>query len=237
MKTRPLPRPLQRIDPEGRRAMPEVTALEPAPGRLGGFVLEVDEAVRFRVSGDLCQRWGLQLGNRLSTAELESLAQEAGDAEAMERAVHYLSYRPRTCREVRRYLGKHGLSGHADPAIDRCIELGYLNDEAYARAFVRERVRLKPRGRPRLVSELLGRGVDRDIAERAVETTLVEEGVSESTLLRELARRRVRSLRSLDPPAARRRLSAFLGRRGFRTGAIREVVLELIPDEPDGGEA
>ena len=196
----------------------------------------MDETVRFRVSGDLCQRRGLQLGNRLSTAELESLAEEAGDAEAMERAVHYLSYRPRTCREVRRYLGKHGLSGHADPAIDRCIELGYLNDEAYARAFVRERVRLKPRGRPRLVSELLGRGVDRETAERAVETTLAEEGVTESTLLREVARRRARSLRSLDPPAARRRLSAFLGRRGFRAGAIREVVLELIPDRPDGGE-
>ena len=216
--------------------MPVVTALEPAPGRLGGFVLEVDEAVRFRVSGDLCQRRGLQLGNRLSTAELESLAEEAGDAEAMERAVHYLSYRPRTCREVRRYLGKHGLSGHADPAVDRCIELGYLNDEAYAQAYVRERVRLKPRGRPRLVSELLGRGVDRETAERAVETTLAEEGVTESTLLREVARRRARSLRSLDPPAARRRLSAFLGRRGFRAGAIREVVLELIPDRPDGGE-
>ena len=216
--------------------MPVVTALEPAPGRLGGFVLEVEEDFRLRVSGDLFQRRGLQLGNRLSTAELESLAQEAGDTEAMERADHYLSYRPRTCREVRRYLGKHGLSGHADPAIDRCIELGYLNDEAYARAFVRERVRLKPRGRPRLVSELLGRGVDRETAERAVETTLAEEGVTESTLLREVARRRARSLRSLDPPAARRRLSAFLGRRGFRAGAIREVVLELIPDRPDGGE-
>lgn len=216
--------------------MPVVTALEPAPGRLGGLVLEVDEAVRFRVSEDLCQRRGLHIGDRLSTAELESLVQEAGDAEAMERAVHYLSYRPRTCREVRRYLGKHGLSGHADPAIDRCIELGYLNDEAYARAFVRERIRLKPRGRPRLVSELLGRGVDRDTAERAVERTLAEEGVTEAALLREVAQRRARSLRNLDPPAARRRLSAFLGRRGFRTGAIREVVLELLPDESDGGE-
>jgi regulatory protein len=217
--------------------MPVVKALEPAPGRLGGFVLEVDEAVRFRVSEDLCQRRGLQVGDRLSTAELESLARDAGDAEAMERAVHYLSYRPRTCREVRRYLGKHDLSGHADAAIDRCLELGYLNDEAYARAFVRERIRLKPRGRPRLVSELLGRGVDRDTAERAVETTLDEEGVTEAVLLREVALRRVRSLRSLDPPAARRRLSSFLGRRGFRTGAIREVVLELLPDQPDGGES
>ncbi len=215
--------------------MPIVTALEPAPGRLGGFLLEVDDLVRFRVSEDLCQRGGLHVGARLSAAELEVLGQEAGDSEAMNRAVHYLSYRPRTCREVSRYLGKHGLSRHADAAIERCIELGYLNDEVYARALVRERIRLKPRGKPRLVSELLGRGVDRDTAERAVETALDEEGVTEAALLREVALRRARSLKGLDPPVARRRLSAFLGRRGFRTSAIRQVVSELLPDEPDGG--
>ena len=217
--------------------MSVVTALEKAPGRIGGFLLEVDEVLLFRVSEDLRQRRDLHVGAHVSAAELESLGREAGESEAMDRTVHYLSYRPRTCREVRRYLGKHGLSRFADTAIGRCVELGYLDDEAYARAFVRERIRLKPRGRPRLVSELLSRGIDRDTAEQAVETALDEEGVTEAALLRVVALRRARSLRDLDPPAARRRLAAFLGRRGFRTGAIREVVRELLPDEPDGGPA
>jgi len=217
--------------------MSVVTALEPAPGRLGGFLLEVDEVVLFRVSGDLRRSRNLHVGAQVSAAELESLGLEAGESEAMDRTVHYLSYRPRTCREVRRYLGKHGLSRFADATIGRCIELGYLDDEAYASAFVRERIRLKPRGRPRLVSELLSRGIDRDTAEQAVETTLDEEGVKEADLLRDVALRRAHSLRNLDPPAARRRLAAFLARRGFRTGAVREVVRELLPDEPDGGRA
>jgi len=217
--------------------MSVVTALEKAPGRIGGFLLEVDDVVLFRVSEDLRQRRDLHVGAHVSAAELESLGREAGEREAMDRTVHYLSYRPRTRREVRRYLGKHGLSRFADTAIDRSVELGYLDDEAYAIAFVRERIRLKPRGRPRLVSELLSRGIDRDTAEQAVETALDEEGVTEAGLLREVALRRARSLRDLDPPAARRRLAAFLGRRGFRTGAIREVVRELLPDEPDGGQA
>ena len=174
---------------------------------------------------------------RLTVAELEALAREAGHAEAMDRAVHYLSYRPRTCREVRRYLGKHGLSRYADAAIDRCVEVGYLNDEAYARAYVRERIRLKPRGRPRLVSELLTRGVDRDTAERAVGAALEEEGVTEAELLLDVAARRARSLRGVDPPAARRRLSAFLARRGFRAGEIRDAVQQLIPDPTDSVDA
>ena len=217
--------------------MPVVTALERAPGRLGGFVLEADQTARFRVSEDLCQRRDLRLGRRLTVAELEALALEAGHSEAMDRAVHYLSYRPRTCREVRRYLGKHGLSRYAADAIGRCLEVGYLNDEAYSRAYVRERIRLKPRGRPRLVSELLTRGVDRETAELAVEAALAEEGITEAELLLAVATRRARSLRRLDPPAGRRRLSAFLARRGFRAGEIRDAVLQLIPDPADSGDA
>lgn len=215
--------------------MPVVTALEPIRGRLGGFVLEVDEAARFRVSEHLCQREGLRVGARLAAVELDALREEAGAAEAMDRAVHYLSYRPRTCREVRTYLGSHGLSRYADGALERCLEVGYLNDEAYAMAFVRERLRLKPRGRPRLVSELLARGVDRQTADRAVDAALDDEGVSEDALLRDVAARRASSLRNLDPPRARRRLSAFLARRGFRAADIRTVVSELLPDESGQG--
>jgi regulatory protein len=217
--------------------VPVVTALERIPGGLGGFVLEAGRDIRFRVTEDLCQRRELSVGVRLTAAELETLEREAGKAEAMDRAVHYLSYRPRTCREVRRYLGKHGLSPHADAAIERCLEIGYLNDEEYARAFVRERIRIKPRGKPRLVSELLTRGVDRQVAERAVQAALDEEGVTEVDLLLDVASRRVRGLRTLDPQAARRRLSAFLARRGFRPGDIREVVRQLIPERPDSGDA
>ena len=217
--------------------MPVVTALERVSGRLGGFVLEADQTARFRVSEDLCQRRDLRVGVRLTVAELEAVAREAGHAEAMDRAVHYLSYRPRTCREVLRYLGKHGLSRYADAATDRCVEVGYLNDEAYARAYVRERIRLKPRGRPRLVSELLTRGVDRDTAEQAVGAALEEEGVTEAELLLDVASRRARSLRGVDPPAARRRLSAFLARRGFRAGEIRDAVQQLIPDPTDSVDA
>lgn len=213
--------------------MPVITALDPAPGRLGGLLVEVDGAESFRVSDDLRQALHLDVGTRLTASELESLLHEAGASEAMMRAVHYLSYRPRTCREVERYLHKHGLSSHADSTVRRCMELGYLSDESYARAFVRERIRLKPKGKPRLISELLSRGIDRQIAETAVAATLVEEGVTEAELLRSVAVRRARSLRNLDPAAARRRLAGYLGRRGFRTGEIRRLVTELLPDDPE----
>ena len=216
--------------------MPIVTALEPAPGWIGGCLVQVDGEAPFRVSEDLARRENLELGMSIEGPQLAALMYEAGCAEAMDRAVHYLSYRPRTGREVRRYLGKHRLAKYADHAIGRLIELGYLDDRGYAEAFVRERIRLKPRGAPRLVSELLARGIERQTADRAVETVLAEEGVSEQSLLRTAATRRAGALGALEPATARRRLSAYLARRGFRAGDIRQVALELLPDETDGCE-
>lgn len=210
-----------------------IEALEPVGDRLGGSWLRVEGREPFRVPEELLQRRDLEPGGQLTTAQLETLRAEAGERVALDRAVLYLSYRPRTCREVSRDLAKHGLSEHAGSAIERCRELGYLDDEKYARAFVRERLRLKPRGAFRLVSELLGRGVDRDLAERAVREVMREEGRTELSILEQVAASRARTLRRLDPPVARRRLAAFLGRRGFRAGDIREVVLRLLPDEPD----
>jgi len=211
-----------------------IEALEPAGGRLGGFRVEVEGERPFRVPEDLCRSLDLRPGVRFSRAELDTVIAAAAEREAMDRAVLYLSHRPRTCREVLRHLSEHGLSGYADSAITRCREIGYLDDERYAEAFARERLRLKPRGSVRLISELLARGVDRPIAERAVGSVMREEGLTETSVLRDLAAARARRLGDLDPPVARRRLSAWLARRGFAAGEIRAVVLELVPDERDG---
>jgi len=212
--------------------MPLITALEPTSGRLGGALLEVDDVQLCRVTDELCLRYGLTVGGRLSREQVDDLVQEAGATEALDRTLHYLSYRPRTNREVRTYLRRHGLEAFAEPAISRCEELGYLDDEAYAVSFVRDRIRLRPRGMPRLVSELLSRGVDREIAERAIGVALADEDVTEEELLRRVALRRLSSLRDVEPEVARRRLASFLDRRGFRTGAIRALVRELLPEEP-----
>lgn len=211
-----------------------IQALEPAGDRLGGAWLEVSGGGRFRVPEDVRRRWTLQLGDHLTAGQLEAVIAEAGEREALDRAVFYLSHRPRTCREVRRYLSKHGLSRHVDGTIARCRELGYLDDERYARSFVRERLRLKPRGAARLVSELLARGISRAVADEAVQAVMREDGYTESALLRDVAEARVSKLRHLDPPVARRRLTAFLARRGFRGEEVRAIVLRLLPDRGRG---
>ncbi len=157
----------------------------------------------------------------------------AGSEEAMDAALGYLSHRPRTRVELLRHLRARGLAEHAEAVVIRCEELNYVDDAAYARSFARHRIRMRPRGTLRLVSELLGRGVDRDTAERGVGEALSEERVTEADLLRSAARRRLPALRDLDRPVARRRLAVYLARRGFRRESVRRAVDDLLPERPD----
>lgn len=210
--------------------MPRITAFESAGRRAGGQLLHVDGEPVCHVPEHVRMRLGLRVGDPLTGPQLKKIIAECGVAETREAALHYLSYRPRTRTEVLRYLRGKGLGAHAEVVLTRCEELGYVDDEAYAVAFARERIRVRPRGRPRLVSELLTRGVAREIAERAAAGALEEEGVTEEDLLREAAVRRMKALRGLEPTVARRRLKGFLLRRGFRAEAVRTVVDELLSD-------
>lgn len=210
--------------------MPRITALEPAPGRARGVVLYVDGEAVCHVPDELRARRRLSVGEVLTGDGLQDLIRQAGLSEARDVALRYLSFRPRTRVEVLRHLRDRGLGSHAEPIVGRFEELGYIDDAAYALAFARERIRLKPRGMRRVVSELVSRGVDRASAERAAAAALEEEGVSERDLLMAVAERRAGALGRLEPEVARRRLTGYLLRRGFPASDVREAVNRLLPD-------
>ncbi|MEJ2482775.1 MAG: regulatory protein RecX [Gemmatimonadota bacterium] len=212
--------------------MPTITTLESE--RRGARVrLEVDGREFGTLPAALVAQRGLRLGQVLGEGELEAVRRDGAAADALEAALNCLSYRPRSRKELERHLRR---KSHPDDAIrraaNRCQELGYLDDEAFARSFVRDRIRLRPRGRYRLRSELMERGIPSDLADAAITSALHEIGTSESELLRGIAEVRASRLNRAEPLVARRRLSAWLLRRGFARGDVRRVVDDLLP-EPD----
>lgn len=149
--------------------------------------------------------------------------------EALDRAFSYLSHRSRSRSELERYLRRKGYEeGVVGRVLERCEELGYVDDRSFAAAYVRDRIRLKPRGVRRLRAELRRKGVAPEVAEEGIESAFRESGVTERELLERAARKRWRALRDEDSRTARRRLYGYLRRRGFPGYGIREVVDELL---------
>lgn len=155
---------------------------------------------------------------------------EASEA-ALRRALRYLTHRPRSRAEMERHLLRGGHDeGAVASAIARCEALGYVDDRAFAVSWTLDRIRLKPRGIARLRQELRKKGVPEADAEAGIRRAFDEEGITERELAERAARKKWRIRRSDDPLTIRRRLAAYLERRGFPSHEAREVIDRLLID-------
>ena len=121
-------------------------------------------------------------------------------------------------REVRRRLDQAGFPTLlVGAAIERLEELGFLDDEAFARAWVESRDRARPRGERALRSELALKGVTREIVDRVLaDRRPADDGTADDSAAERLLARHARNLaRVTDPRVRRQRAYALLARSGF----------------------
>ena len=164
----------------------------------------------------------LRQGQELTAEEIERLLHEDQFVRAKERAFHYLSLRPRSVAELRRYLHQKSFDKQViERTVDRLHELDMLNDLEFARYWVEQRETFKPRGRVALGYELRQKGVDRSLID------VVLSDVDEDDAARRAAAKRARRWRHHDRDTFSRKLSQYLQRRGFHYGTIKPVVQEL----------
>jgi regulatory protein len=169
----------------------------------------------------------------------------------MEAAATFLSVRSRSVEETRRRLRHLGYPPTlCDRVVDRLVELGYLDDLAFARAWVESRDRARPRGEVALRRELQLKGVPDDIvsevlvrrAQAAAERAAADEVAVGAELVavdadrdaaRKLVARRASTLRrEADPRRRRQKAYALLARNGFTPDVCHEVASTVTDDDP-----
>jgi regulatory protein len=151
---------------------------------------------------------------------------------ALDAALNFLSYRPRTGYEVRRKLVSRGFGPETvEAAMHRLSAVGLVDDAAFVSAYVRDRVAHRPTGVRRQQDELYTKGVPHEAAAPLIEAALHEEGTDERALARRVAERKCQSAaaRRQDPRVLRRQVRDHLARRGFNLRIIHEVLDELVP--------
>ena len=176
-----------------------------------------------------------------SPAERRAERAEVDDpAVVLEAALRFLEARARSEAEVRRRLTSAGYRPDlVDGAVVRLGELGILDDEAFARAWVESRDRARPRGERALRRELSLKGIDREVLDDVLEErrdAAGDEGTNvDLDAARRLLARNARSLeRVADPRTRRQRAYALLARNGFDPDVCREASSELaaVEDSP-----
>jgi regulatory protein len=155
----------------------------------------------------------------------EAIAVESARLHSYDRALNMLAFRARSSSELARSLVRKGEEkAHVDWAIARLREQGLLDDAAFARAFTRSRVVGGKQSRRRVEQELARKGVARTVAGEAIDDVFEEEAVDQRSIVEDAARKKLRSLAGLDAAVQRRRLYAFLARRGYDLDDIRAAI-------------
>lgn len=137
-----------------------------------------------------------------------------------------LKHRARSVKEARERLQRAGYSVEIlERVIAEAIAQGQLDDETFARLWVQGRLTLKPKGRALLVRELRAKGIADEIIERVLSEF---EPEMEESLIRDLIERQASRYAHLDLNTRKRRLYAFLRRRGFSPEMIRRALQEFF---------
>ena len=207
--------------------MPTLTALAPDPRQPGYRLVEVDRGRFASLPLEAVQPLGLQVGAELAPALLDRL-RELADVEAAERAaLRALARRAHARLDLQRRLVKRQHPPAAvEAALDRLALRGLLDDRRFAEQYAALRA-TRGKGPARLLRDLQAQGVERRTAEHAVRRALEEEGIDPGVEARAVAAKRARQLAGLPVAVRKRRLLAFLVRRGYGGLQVRELVEEL----------
>jgi regulatory protein len=212
-----------------------ITAITPTPRHPGRFEVLVEGKPFATLSLDAIERLQLTVGGTVAGRE-EQIAREAAQVKVYDRALNMLAFRARSSAELGRALVRKGEPKEVvHAAIGRLRDQGLLDDAAFAQSFTRAKVLGAQQSRRRVQQDLARKGVAREVTDAAIAIVFEEEQIDQRDVVEMAARKKLRSLTKLEPAVRRRRLYAFLARRGYDSEDIRRA-MDAVGEELRGGE-
>lgn len=151
-------------------------------------------------------------------------------AEFFDKALKFLSYRPRSEQETARYLLKKGISQPLlEKILDRLKQLEFIDDRAFCRWWIEQRSRVNPKGARAVKAELREKGIpeeiiDRELAENRSET-------SDFQLAEKIIRKKLAKFAGLADLEIKNKLYSTLVQKGFDYEIIRKAVDNALKKE------
>lgn len=145
-------------------------------------------------------------------------------------ALRLIVYRPRTRKEMATRLGQKFEPDVVDNVVALLTEQGYLDDASFASAWRTSRESNNPKSSWVVQRELETRGIEVSVANEAVQDMDDDENAYAA------GAKAARRLAKLDPAVFRRRLWAYLNRRGFSSAVTRRTVERLLQEADEDGD-
>ncbi|APG60576.1 regulatory protein RecX [Christiangramia salexigens] len=146
--------------------------------------------------------------------------------EALQKLMHFCAYRDRSQKEVEDKLKQMRMIPEAqEKIIINLMQEGFLNEERFARSFVRGKFRIKKWGRIKITQELKKREISSPIIKLGLSE--IEEPVYRQTLY-EIAEKKCALIKETNSFKKKKKLSDHLIRRGYEPQLVFDCTNDLI---------
>ncbi|HEC78441.1 MAG TPA: hypothetical protein ENI34_04775 [candidate division WOR-3 bacterium] len=180
----------------------------------------IDGEFKVGLARELVLKYDLHEGNRITPEELKNILYNAEKSKIRERAFKILRHRERSSRELKERLLRIGFDEMlVEEVIKEFVDDKTIDDERFARAFVNDYTKLKPKGNRFIFRELLKRGISRETI-----TSLVNAR-NEKVLIEAFINKKLTHLNQ-KVPEERRKLIRRLLHHGFSIDNIYDVLNE-----------
>lgn len=200
--------------------MPIITRLVQGKKNPNRVNLYLDDQFAFALSIDEVGKVGLKKGLELSQSTIDDLKSKDESEYVYAKILNFLSYRPRSIKEVRDRLYKYDVkdTSSQDLLISKLKGKGYLSDLDFARWFIQSRNTHRPRSIRYLTSELRAKGIPEEI----IQSVSGEIG-DESETIHHLLDKKLGNSRILGL-VEKQKILGYLARQGYAWDKITEVV-------------
>ena len=195
----------------------KITAIKQQERLKGRYSIFVDEKYAFSLSADALLDEKLHSGQELDEQAVKSYKKLSQDDKAYGLSLAYAVRRMRSTWEFGDYFRRKGYEPElAEQILAKLAGHGFVDDQKFAEAWVRNRRMLKPVSKRRLVQELKQKRVPED----AIAQALAEDETDERDVLRELLERKRRQTRYQDDL----KLMRYLAGQGFSYDDIKQAL-------------
>lgn len=187
------------------------------------YAVSIDGEFAFVLYKGELHKYGIVQDRELPPHVYEEIMENVLPKRAKLRCMNLLKSREYTRQQMEEKLRQ---GKYPPPVIEEAIayveSFGYINDEAYARRYVETYMQTK--SRRRMEDDLRRKGVDRSCIEEAFCTVQEADGLqNEEAMIKELLRKKHFDAKQADLKE-KRRIQAFLYRKGFSPDKIRKAM-------------
>lgn len=196
-------------------------------GRGKKIHIHLDEEYQITTDIDLWAQYYIKDGTDIDEDQWQELVTRINYKKAVDKCYDLLSRRDHSIKELKTKLLRTVDEASADMAIDRMIELGYLDDEKYANMLVKYLVETKKMSKSFVKQEMFKRGIPADIISNTIEDIEFDNVSSIIDLIQTKYRNKLNADNGIE------KVTNALLRKGFSYSDVRTAFARIENGEID----